>query len=271
MKLTAMKRLSLLTMILGLAVALPAHADDWSKTYTLSGKPDLRVDTSDANIHVSTWDQNTIEARVTTTKYKIGDDGIRIEEHQTGDTVEIDVRFPHFRSHGITIEWGQHRVDVEIRMPREGKVNLRTGDGRIALTGLKGTMELESGDGSVELDAIDGQLRAKTSDGHIRARGRFDLVDVKTGDGRLDLTADAGSALASNWRLETGDGRVTLDIPEQLAADVDLKTGDGRIDLGIPVTTDGKIRDNEVHGKINGGGNLLVVRTGDGSIRIGKN
>ena len=42
--------------------AAPARAEEWSKTYTLTGKPDLRVDTSDANIHVSTWDQNTIES-----------------------------------------------------------------------------------------------------------------------------------------------------------------------------------------------------------------
>src|SRR3984885_12913280 len=110
--------------------ALPARADEWSKTYTITGKPDLRVDTSDANIHVSTWDQNTIEAKVTTTRYKIGDDGIRIEEHQTGDVVEIDVRFPH---HGITIGWANHSVDVNLHMPREGRVDLRTGDGKIEL------------------------------------------------------------------------------------------------------------------------------------------
>src|SRR5271168_5594803 len=101
MKCSTIKRgLRALLMLIGLCslAALPARADDWSKTYNLTGKPDLRVDTSDANIHVSTWDQNTIEARVTTTRYKIGDDGIRIEEHQTGDMVEINVRFPH---HGV--------------------------------------------------------------------------------------------------------------------------------------------------------------------------
>jgi len=91
----------------------PAWADDWSKTYTLTGKPDLRVDTSDANIHVSTWDQNTIEAKVTTARYKIGGDGIRIEEHQTGDMVEINVRYPH-PHFGITINGGTHRVDIDI-------------------------------------------------------------------------------------------------------------------------------------------------------------
>jgi DUF4097 and DUF4098 domain-containing protein YvlB len=248
--------------------AMAARADEWSKTYSLAGKPDLRVDTSDANIHVSTWDQNTIEARVTTTRYKIGEGGIRIEEHQTGDSVEIEVRFPH--SHGITIDWGQHRVEVEIHMPREGRVDLRTGDGKIDLGNFKGEMQLRSGDGSQDLDGVDGKLRATTGDGHIRANGRFDQLELKTGDGRVDARANAGSSLAMEWRLESGDGTVTLEVPENFAADVDLHNGDGHIDLDMPVTTEGKIRENEVHGKLNGGGNLLVIHTGDGSIRLRK-
>ena len=251
--------------------ALPARADEWSKIYTLTGKPDLRVDTSDANIHVSTWDQNTIEAKVTTTRYKIGGDGIRIEEHQTGNVVEIGVRYPH--SHGVTIDWGNHgshRVDIDIHMPREGRVDLHTGDGKIELGNFKGEMQLRSGDGSLEIDGVDGKLRATTGDGHIRANGRYDELDLKTGDGRVDARATAGSVLATGWRLESGDGTVTLEVRENLAADVDLHTGDGHIDLDMPVTAAGKIRQGEVRGKLNGGGNLLVIHTGDGSIRLRK-
>ncbi|HKI27369.1 MAG TPA: DUF4097 family beta strand repeat-containing protein [Candidatus Sulfotelmatobacter sp.] len=262
-----MKRIALTVILLSLVAALPASADDWSKTFTLTGKPDLRVETSDANIHVTTWDQNTIEARVTTKKYKIGDGGIQIEDHQNGDTVELEVRYPH---HAITIEWGQHRVDIDIRMPREGKVSLRTGDGKVELAGFKGDMDLHSGDGSEILDGVDGKLRASTSDGHIQANGRFDELDLKTGDGHVDVRAVAGSSLNSGWRLESGDGNVTLEIPGELAADVDLHTGDGHIDLDVPVTTSGQIRENEIRGKLNGGGSLLMIRTGDGSIRLRK-
>jgi DUF4097 and DUF4098 domain-containing protein YvlB len=250
-----------------LLAAQPARADEWSKTYTLAGKPDLRVGTSDANIHVSTWDQNTIEARVTTNRYKIGEGGIRIEEHQTGDAVEIEVHFPH--EHGITINLGNgHRVEVTIHMPREGKVDLHTGDGNIDLAQFKGEMLLRSGDGSQELDDVDGKLRATAGDGHIRVKGRFDELELKTGDGRVDARATAGSTLAAGWRLESGDGSVTLEVPENFAADVDLHTGDGHIDLDLPVTTEGKIGENEIHGRINGGGNLLTIHTGDGSIRL---
>ena len=60
-----MHRIASLILGLCLAAAPFAQAEEWSKTFTLTGKPDLRVTTSDANIRVDTWDQNTIEARVT--------------------------------------------------------------------------------------------------------------------------------------------------------------------------------------------------------------
>jgi hypothetical protein len=262
-----MKRIALAILILGLAATVPASADEWSKTYNLTGKPDLRVETSDANIRVTTWDQNTIEAKVITTRYKIGEGGIHIEEHQNGDSVELEVRYPH----RFFMDLGNHRVDILIQMPREGRVNLRTGDGKIEISGLKGEMDLHSGDGPENLDGVDGKLYASTGDGNIRAEGRFDELDLKTGDGNVEVRAGAGSSPAAGWRLETGDGNVTLQVPGNLAADLDLRTSDGHIDLDMPVTTEGKIRENEVHGKLNGGGSLLTIRTGDGSIHLRKN
>lgn len=259
-------RLSLVALAFTLAIR-PARAEEWSKTYNISGRPDLRIETSDANIRVTTWDQKTIEAKVITSRYKIGEGGIRVEERQSGDSVEINVHYPH---HNFNVEWGSHRVDIIIQMPREGRVNLRTGDGKIEVAGLKGDMDLHTGDGSINLDSVDGKLRATTGDGHIAANGRFDELELKTGDGHVDVRARNGSSLAGAWRLETGDGSVSLEVPGDLAADVDLHTSDGHIDLDMPVTTEGKIRQNEVHGKLNGGGSPLTIRTGDGSIHLRK-
>ncbi|HWY02859.1 MAG TPA: DUF4097 family beta strand repeat-containing protein [Candidatus Acidoferrum sp.] len=270
MKLSALKRLTLATLattFLALLSAAPARADEWSKTYNLSGKPELRIETSDANIRVTTWDQNRIEAKVITSRYKIGEGGIRVEEHQSGDSVEIDVHYPH---HNFVVDWGNHRVDVIIQMPREGRVNLRTGDGKIDIAGLKGEMDLHTGDGSENLEAVDGKLHATTGDGHITAQGRFDELELKTGDGHVEVRAAGGSSLTAGWRLETGDGNVSLEVPGELAADVDLHTSDGHIDLDLPITTEGQTRQNEVRGKLNGGGSLLTIRTGDGSIHLRK-
>jgi DUF4097 and DUF4098 domain-containing protein YvlB len=268
MKTTPLKRASLSVLALALASVLPASADEWSKTYNVSANPDLRIETTDANIRVNTWDQNTIEAKVITNHYKIGEAGIRVAEHQTGNSVEIEVRYPH---HNLNFEWGPgHRVDIIVQMPRQGNVNLRTGDGKIELADLKGTMDLHSGDGSETLENLDGKLRATTGDGHIRANGRFDELELKTGDGHVDAVARTGSTMSANWRLESGDGSVSLELPPDLAADVDLHTGDGHINLEMPVTTEGKIRTNEIRGKLNGGGSLLTIHTGDGSIHLRK-
>jgi DUF4097 and DUF4098 domain-containing protein YvlB len=250
-------------------VAPAVQGEQWSKTYTLTGQPDLRVLTSDANIRVDTWDQNTIAATVTTEKWKIGEHGVKILEHQTGDSVELEVRLPR-ENCIVCVNIRNHRVDIEIHMPREGRVNLRTGDGSIRLTSFKGSMEIQSGDGAQDIEGVDGILKARTGDGHLKATGRFDSLALSSGDGRIEAQALAGSTVGSGWDLHAGDGAVTLQLPDSFAADVDLRTGDGRITLDMPVSVEGRLGSNNIRGKLNGGGNLLTIQTGDGAIRLQK-
>lgn len=262
-----MRHLGLAALALAVITAVPASAEQWSKTYSISGTPDLRVETSDANIHVDTWDQKTIEATIIATHYKFGEGGLRVEEHQTGDTVEINLRFPrHFQIMNVV----NHRVDINIHMPRQGHLNLHTGDGNIELARFRGEMELSSGDGHEILHGVDGHLRARTGDGHITADGRFDALNLTTGDGHIEVHAAAGSTIADEWMLRTGDGNVSIEVPENLAADLHLHTGDGHIDVNAPMTTEGRVKENDVHGKLNGGGKLISIDTGDGSISLHK-
>ncbi len=262
-----MRHFAFAVMCLCLAVVPLASADEWSKTFTITGKPDLRVETSDANIHVDTWDQKTIEAHVTTTHWKIGDNGITVIDRQNGDTVELEIRYPHRH---FVVDVGNRRVDIEIHMPREGKVNLHTGDGRIRLSNLKGDIDLDTSDGSQQIDGVDGSLRAHSGDGNIQASGRFDVLNLSTSDGRIDAHALPGSAMTASWDLRTGDGSVKLQLPETISADVDLHTGDGNITLDLPVTVEGQLGQKNIHGKLHGGGNSLRIHTGDGSIRLEK-
>lgn len=266
-----MRRIAAIAMMLGLGLALTplARAEQWSKTFTLTGKPDLRVQTSDANIRVDTWDQNTIEARVTSEGWKIGAGGVQVVDHQAGDSVELEVRLPHAVCI-VCFHTDHHRVDVEIHLPREGRLSLHTSDGSIRLSNFKGEMELQSSDGDQDLEAVDGSLRAHASDGHIVAAGRFDSLQLSTSDGRIEARAQAGSTIGSSWDLHAGDGSVTLQLPATFAADVDLHTGDGHINLELPVTVEGQLGESNIRGKLNGGGNLLTIHTGDGSIRLEK-
>ena len=106
MKPTALKRLSLAVLAVAAVSVLPASRRRMVEDLQHQRQADLRIETSDANIRVTTWDQNTIEAKVETSRYKIGEGGIRVDEHQTGDSVEIEVHYPH---HNFNFEWGQHQ------------------------------------------------------------------------------------------------------------------------------------------------------------------
>jgi hypothetical protein len=117
---------------------------------------------------------------------------------------------------------------------------------------------------------VDGTLRARAGDGRITATGRFDVLELGTGDGRIEARALTGSTMTSSWNVHTGDGSVTLELPGNFAADVDLHTGDGHITADIPVAVEGRLGEKDIRGKINGGGPLLRIHTGDGSIRLQK-
>ena len=142
-----MQRIAAIILGFCLMLALPARADQWSKSFSLTGKPDLTVTTSDANIQVDTWDQNRIEAEVTSEGRKIGVGGVKVVDRQAGDSIELEVRMPH-EVCIVCFHSKSHHVDVQIHMPREGRVNLHTGDGHIRLKGVKGDMDLLSGDGN---------------------------------------------------------------------------------------------------------------------------
>jgi DUF4097 and DUF4098 domain-containing protein YvlB len=263
-----MRSICLSLFVAALAFTAFAHADDWSKTYDLTGKPELRVETHDANVRIESWDQNKIEARVTTRGWHIGSGGLEIVEHQQGNAVEIELRQPHHTHFSIGIE--NRRTELEIRMPRSAKVNVHSGDGAVSAKGLEGELEFATGDGRLEIEDVDGSLRAHTSDGSVRVSGRFDVLELRTSDGRVEVEAQPGSQLREPWVVRSSDGSVTLRLPGNLAADVALHTSDGSITTNIPIAVEGSFGRHDVHGKMNGGGKLLTVHTSDGSVTLDK-
>jgi hypothetical protein len=266
------------------AVASPALGDEWSHKYPLTGAPDVHVKTDDGSVRIETGGGAEVEARVTTEGWKIAPGEVTVTESQAGDRVEIQVQLPknHFG-------WGsQHRsVRVVLRVPKQadldvhtgdgsveaqpvsGRLNISTGDGSITADGLQGEIHLHTGDGSIRATGLGGRLEADTGDGSMNVRGRFDLLDLRTGDGGIEAGAEPGSKVETAWSLRSGDGSITLRLPEDLGAELDAHTGDGSIVLDKPLTVTGTIKSSSVRGKLGAGGQPLRIQTGDGSIRLG--
>ena len=274
-------------ILLVFAVAAPlVLAEEVTKSFAVSGRGAVRVETNDGSVHVTTSDSPQVEFRVEYKGY-ILDKDLRVDFRQDGDKVEVTARASNHW--GFSWLFQSRTVHIEVRMPRQadhqvetgdgsvgadyqnGTVDIHTRDGSISVDGLKGNIRLRTGDGSIEARGLDGKVEADSGDGHIRLAGRFDALDVKTGDGGIDARVQSGSKMDSRWTVRSGDGGIDLYLPADFQADIDASTGDGRVSLEIPVTVEGKFRKSEVRGRMNGGGQPLIIHTNDGSIRLDRN
>jgi hypothetical protein len=264
---TGREKMKLLVSVLSFATIAflepSAKADEWNKHWSVGPKPELRINAGDAAVTVEATATNAIDATLTTRGWSIGSSGVRVSEHQSGNSVEIDIHVP-----SLHFDFGNHSIRLEVRVPRELIANIHTGDGSIRLRGLHGPIRADTGDGSIQGDGLDGTLDANTGDGSLHIAGRFDNVQLHTQDGSVELELAHGSRITSDWRVQTGDGSVRLNLPRDLSADLELHTGDGHIRLDLPLTVTGMQSEHEVRGKLNGGGPLLTVKTGDGSITV---
>jgi DUF4097 and DUF4098 domain-containing protein YvlB len=268
------------------ASATPARADQWSKTYQLNGRADLHVTTGDGDVTITGTDQQQIDAHVTASGWKIGPNDVQIIESQSGNDVSIEVKVPHWN---FSFFGGGHRsLRVEVSVPRQldlnvrtsdgnvtaqgvsGKIQFDTGDGNVTAGNIKGDIRIHTGDGHIEGHNFDGSLDADTGDGNLRIDGRFDALALKTGDGSIEAQVGSGSKLANSWNLHSGDGHITLRVPGDLNATLDAHTGDGSITLDIPIQVSGSLSHSSVRGKLNAGGPTLAISSGDGSIHIEK-
>lgn len=258
------------------------------KHFTTTGKPDVTLTTFDGTIEVRPWDrqdvQVVIERRGATKEVA---EAIEIQAEQTGDRIVVEAKVPT-RGSGIW-HWHYNRsARLIVSLPATADLKARSGDGSIDIEGLNGNITVSSGDGtiharrihgavdaqtgdgSIRLDDVNGALSANTGDGTIVATGTFTSVRARSGDGSVNITAERGSTSAQEWNITTGDGTVTLALPDDFAAEIDAHTGDGGIrlqDLQLE-NVSGQLGRDTVRGRLGSGGSTVRVRTGDGSITL---
>ena len=257
-------RVLLRLSMLALPMVVGASADEWTKTFPVSGSPELRIETGDGSVTVRVWDEHKIAARVTTAGWKIGPGEVTVQDSQTGNQVRIEVRQPHRQ---IDFSLGNRWIRIELQVPRQIASDIRTGDGNINIEDVAGDTHLHTGDGRIEANSVRGSLRAETGDGRIKVRGRLEMLTLRTGDGAIEADVLEGSKMSGPWRVESGDGRVTLRLARDFAANLDASSGDGRISVDLPAAFSNRQHDN-VRAAFNGGGPTLSIHTSDGAVNV---
>lgn len=261
------------------------------KRFTVTGKPDVSLKTFDGAITVQSWDKPEV---LVTIERQAGDEEslktITVKADQQGNQITVEVTAPEHTG-GIVI--GTHvgrSASLTVSLPREANVAARSGDGAVTIGNVTGTLDVNTGDGAVNmrgsrgellvrtgdgavtLEDVQGQIELNTGDGGVKVDGVLQRVKARTGDGGISIRAGAGSTASTDWDIQTGDGSVTIDVPDGFGAELEARTGDGRVNVrDLTLANMTKDDDNKaVRGRIGAGGGRLTVRTGDGSITVGK-
>jgi hypothetical protein len=192
-------------------------------------------------------------------------------------------------------------ISYEIVVPADTRIEANTGSGSIAVTDISADVELASGSGGLTLEDIGGSVKARAGSGSIHAEGvagefkgntgsgsiymsQTAPGDVKasTGSGTIELKGIAGSLKANtgsgrirvdgrqdgDWKLGTGSGSISVRLPTDAAFNLDAESHSGGITIEHPLMVQGKISKRHIRGEVRGGGPLLKIDTGSGSVKV---
>jgi DUF4097 and DUF4098 domain-containing protein YvlB len=177
-----------------------------------------------------------------------------------------------------------------------GTLRAETAGGDIVVGGATGQVEAQTAGGQIQIGPTGGSVRAETAGGSIRLQGARGRVVVETAGGSIDLLEVEGAVRASTAagrilaefnttkktfgpsQLESsmGDVFVYLPINVPLTIDAAIDSAAGRqIQSDFPLNIQGDKEELvpstlRAHGALNGGGDVLKIRTVAGNIEIRK-
>jgi len=143
-------------------------------------------------------------------------------------------------------------VSYEVFVPQTSDITLKTVNGGLSLSDIRGQIQFESINGGVHLKRVAGEIKGSTVNGGI---------DVEV------------TGAMADWRqmdLKTNNGGVTVAVPANYSARVQAETGMGRIqsDFPLPPAPNAEERSRRVEFNVGSGGPPLHITTGNGGIRL---
>lgn len=144
-----------------------------------------------------------------------------------------------------------------------GNLQLVTSGGSLSLKDLKGNIKAETSGGSVNGRNISGELITETSGGGIHLFEMACSLEASNSGGSIDIEM---KELGKYLKVSNSGGSVDLQLPKNKGVDLDLSGG--RIKTDQLGNFDGKVEDDRLQGKLNGGGVPVRVRSSSGRISL---
>jgi DUF4097 and DUF4098 domain-containing protein YvlB len=233
---------------------LTAQAQE-TKSFQVSGSPRVNINTFDGEVIVRGWDKSEVQYKATSRAEN--DEALKqldIISEQQGQMVSITARNEHQRNASVAFE---------VFVPRQTTLHVSSGDGSVSLDGVSGEITLRSGDGAIVVSNSGGLLHVNTGDGTIQI-SKFDgQVDARTGDGSIAL-----DGIFKALSAKTGDGEISLTVPAGSSFTIETNLPDEITNEGFTVSEDITRSPRLKRWKIGNGGQIFVLRSGDGKILL---
>jgi hypothetical protein len=147
-----------------------------------------------------------------------------------------------------------------------GPVHLESSGGGVRAAGIDGPVHADSSGGSVTLEAVSGDIQAGSSGGGVDIRAAGGRVKAGSSGGPVRVAFAPGNAKGGD--VDSSGGGVSVTVDAGAGIDLDASSSGGSVVCDLPVTIQGKVSRDSLHGKLNGGGALLRLRSSGGGITI---
>jgi DUF4097 and DUF4098 domain-containing protein YvlB len=276
-----MTRYSAIALILLAASSVHAAEKRLDRTFEVSPGGVLNVDADGASVHVSGNDSNQVTVRMSARGSDENLARMKIDAVQNADAVTVTLRR---QQKGGWFNWGSWNSEqhIEVTVPRQYGINVRTGGGGVELRDTTGSANLRTSGGDISVKNVNGNVELRTSGGGILADTIRGDVDANTSggdvrllhvDGKIRGNTSGGSVRCSlvgpnrGISATTSGGDIELTLPRAAAGNLEASTSGGGITTDLPVTAT-VLKNDHLRGSLNGGGLAIEARTSGGSIRL---
>jgi len=189
---------------------------------------------------------------------------IEIEIERVEDRIEIKTGQPLFSGSiisGKVKAW----VEYDIFVPEAMNLDVKTKDGAVYATGIRGKLKINTVSGGIELKNVVGSVSAETATGDIYGEILFDAESkFSTVNGSIDIRV--GDTFSVPISARTISGSIDIAVPEGFSADVDASAISGGVSCDF--LENGSVEGNSLKGKLFGGGPLMKLRAISGDISV---
>lgn len=265
-------RLSSVSILLLFLACSPGgfREGSFEKTLTVSGPVNLSVETAAGGIFVRSGSDNVVQirARVRAGNSFIGGNGEekiqKLQQNppieQQGNTIRITRPNDPDLRHNV-------RIEYDIIAPARTQLTTSSGAGNSSINGLALPVDATTGAGTITAEDLAGDVRLHTGAGTVNAKSVGGALEIESGAGSIHVQGEP----KHDWRLKAGAGSIHLEVPSGSSFNLDAESGMGKVSVSDSLELkDANRSSNRVRGKVGGGGPIVEINSGVGSIDVGR-